>query len=383
MNQGPSPRVSLALDFLLDAGAPLTDFELACAMAPTNGLKVDTEFLVHQSPGMVQSFMLNVYAAAANARGELEEFLANPRLARDVRRARKGKFGSPSARRFGLLDCLVDRLCTVRLAQWVLNGGLEEIRQTILDGPPGHQAFETLMADVNKQLRNFHRSPEEIAALADWRRRVKENPGAAHRAAVVRYAQRHIDNGKCERCPRPLDRDSVRYCKKHLEGWRERKRRKAAALNKPAWGKSPATLAGLRAAREELTQIILREKGIPRKRAAIGIKEATAALLAVMPDSEERALDMAQLFTVAVIPTKATGQQALRKLFLAGAVQRVGKGAIGNHYRFFITNGGTNHASSDLRESEHGKQRPGPDNADARASRVLRAPRLAGVRGIR
>jgi hypothetical protein len=250
-SENQTPRISLALDFLLDASAPLTDLELACASASRDGLKVDTELLVHQSPGMVQSFMLNVHAAAANVRGELEDFLASPRLARDVRRARKGKFGSPSARRFGLLDCLVDRLCTVRLAQWVLNGGLEEIRQTILDGPPGYQAFETIMADVNKQLRNFHRSPEEIAALADWRRRVKENPGAAHRAAVVRYAQRHIDNGKCERCPRPLDRGSVRYCKKHLEAGRKRAGRKARALNKPAWGRAPGTLAALAAANEK------------------------------------------------------------------------------------------------------------------------------------
>jgi hypothetical protein len=254
MNRGEnhSPRISLALDFLLDAGAPLTDFELAyVATHPTGALKVNTKFVVHQSPGILQRFVLGEHAAAANLRAELEDLLASPRLARDVRRARKGKYGSPSARRYGLLDCLVDRLCTVRLAQWVLNGGLEEIRQAILDGPPGHQAFETLMADVREKLRNFHRSPEEIAALADWRRRVKENPGAAHRAAVIRYAQHHIDSGKCERCPRPLHRNSVRYCEKHLEACRERAREKVKGLNKPAWGRAPGTLAALAAANKK------------------------------------------------------------------------------------------------------------------------------------
>jgi hypothetical protein len=42
--------------------------------------------------------------------------------------------------------------------------------------------------------------------------------------------------------------------------------------------------------------------------------------------------------------------------------------------------GGTNHASGDLRESEHHEPRPRPRHADARAQGIHRAPRLAARR---
>jgi hypothetical protein len=40
----------------------------------------------------------------------------------------------------------------------------------------------------------------------------------------------------------------------------------------------------------------------------------------------------------------------------------------------------TENASSDLREGQHGKQRAGSNNADARAQGIHRAPRLAACR---
>jgi hypothetical protein len=205
---------------LLGIEAKFSDFELALASSPSAVLKPDTRTLAHHSTGDLQSFLLGEFSEAANLRAELERFLAQPLLARDVRRARKAKYGSLSAYRYSLFDCLVDRLCTVRLAQWLLNGGLEEIRQAILHGPSTSQAT---LDEVRAQIRDYGRSPEERAALAEWRQRVKENPGEAHRSAVLNYGLRNIAAGKCERCPHPLDRNSVRYCTKHLEVARLRK----------------------------------------------------------------------------------------------------------------------------------------------------------------
>ena len=50
-------------------------------------------------------------------------------------------------------------------------------------------------------------------------------PGAAHLAAAKRYGERHMAAGKCEKCLEPLDRNSVRYCTKHLAMVREKDRR--------------------------------------------------------------------------------------------------------------------------------------------------------------
>lgn len=51
-------------------------------------------------------------------------------------------------------------------------------------------------------------------------------PGAAHIAASLRYQERNIAAGKCAVCPKPQDRNSVRYCTFHLEQARERMRLK-------------------------------------------------------------------------------------------------------------------------------------------------------------
>jgi DNA repair exonuclease SbcCD ATPase subunit len=205
-------------------------------------LKIDTKSLVHRSTGDLQSFLLSELSNAANLQAELEGFLASPRLARDVRRARKAKYGTLSAYRYSLLDQAIQRLCTVRLTQWILNGGLEDIRKSILESP---NTSETLLADVCEQIRNYGRSPEEIAALTEWRQRANENPGAARVAAAVRYQERNIAEGKCCVCPQPLDRNSVRLCTRHLEIDRLRKPPKGGH------GRQPGSLKVLALQREK------------------------------------------------------------------------------------------------------------------------------------
>src|SRR5262245_15840167 len=53
-------------------------------------------------------------------------------------------------------------------------------------------------------------------------------PGVAHRAASLRYQERNVAEGKCGAYPKPLDRNSVRYCAKHLLMARGRYHRKKA-----------------------------------------------------------------------------------------------------------------------------------------------------------
>jgi hypothetical protein len=68
-------------------------------------------------------------------------------------------------------------------------------------------------------------SPMEMAARMDRDEQRSEQeliplptlpPGAAHLAAAMRYQKRNIAEGKCCNCPKPLARNSVRYCEKHL-----------------------------------------------------------------------------------------------------------------------------------------------------------------------
>jgi hypothetical protein len=334
----PSPRISLVLDFLLDADAPLTDSELDYIENSPQPLEVNTKFLAHNSNMGLGSYLLSQHAEAANLRAELEDFLSNPRVARDVRRALKAKHQSPNAYRFDIVDAISSRLATIKITRWVLDGGLEKLVQAVLDGPPSPNAVAEVMAQVRERLRNHGRSQEEIAALAEWRQQVKENPGAAHRSAVLAYAQRHIEKGTCERCPQPLDPGSVRYCEKHLTACRERMKRKAAARNRAPHGRAPGTAAALALWREQRSQGILAEMGIPREDAAIGVKAAKAALLSKMPDSEARAMSARELFDAAIVPNPDTGRHALRELLFAGTIHRIGAGTKGSLFRFF-TNG--------------------------------------------
>jgi hypothetical protein len=162
--------------------------------------------------------------------------------------------------------------------------------------------------------------------MVSGRPQVKENPGAAHRSAVLAYAQRHVEKGKCERCPQPLDPGSGRYCEKHLTACRERMRRKSAARSRAPHGRSPGTVAALAQCREQRSQRILAELGLPREGAAIGLKAAKAALLSKMPDSEAQAMSARELFDAAIVPNPITGRHALRELLSAGTIHRIGAG---------------------------------------------------------
>jgi predicted transcriptional regulator len=91
--------------------------------------------------------------------------------------------------------------------------------------------------------------------------------------------------------------------------------------------------------REKRTRALLAELGIKPEHAAVSLKAATEALLAHMPDSKAHALSQDELFAACKIPSRTTGQKALRALLAAGKIERIGKGGRGSRFRYFTTGG--------------------------------------------
>jgi hypothetical protein len=180
-------------------------------------------------------------------------------------------------------------------------------------------------------------------------------PGAAHIAASLRYQSRNVSKGLCAVCPKPLAHHSVRYCEKHLaaEGGRHKpkggKDEAPGSINylyqdhspESRHGRQPGTLASLEMNREKKTRSLLAELGIPPESAAVSLKAAKDALLKVMPESKARAKPMAELFEAVVVPSRTTGQKALRELLSEGKIQRAGRGGTRDIFRYFRGAGGS------------------------------------------
>lgn len=64
-----------------------------------------------------------------------------------------------------------------------------------------------------------------------------------------RWAERQIADGKCRSCSRPVCRESVDLCSKHLAMKREAQRKRLGTVH--AHGKNPNTLKALKEASEK------------------------------------------------------------------------------------------------------------------------------------
>jgi len=165
----------------------------------------------------------------------------------------------------------------------------------------------------------------------------------------VNYQKRNIAEGKCAVCPEPLDRNSVRFCEKHLRAARLRHKPIGAKGPEPGsidalynyekyeskHGRQPGTLASLAMAREQKTRAILAELGIPPESAAVSLKAAKEALIKCMPEMKGLAKTLPELMAAAQIPVEATARKALHELLAAGAVERTGEGKRGDPFRYF------------------------------------------------
>ena len=173
-------------------------------------------------------------------------------------------------------------------------------------------------------------------------------PGVAHLAAALRYQEQNIAAGLCSVCPEPLDRNSVRYCTKHLAMQRSKSARQRGARGEPGsgdylygeitestHGRQPGTLASLAMNREKATRALLNELGVKPEHAAVSLNAAIEALARIMPRKKADAMTQAELFEKAGIITKTTGQKALAELLAAGMVERFGKGGPRDAYRYW------------------------------------------------
>jgi hypothetical protein len=81
--------------------------------------------------------------------------------------------------------------------------------------------------------------------------------------------------------------------------------------------------------------VLLAEMGISPESAATALQATKEALMKIMPSSKNEALTAKQLFAQIALSADTTGDRALRELFSAGQIQRIGKGCKGNPYRYF------------------------------------------------
>lgn len=237
-----------------------------------------------------------------------------------------------------VLDHLIDKMAQAGIAAWFRTIDRQDLK-VALENP------DDVMAWAREQIRNQRQGdqdeedPVPLPSLP---------PGAARLAAAVRYQQRNIADGKCMSCPKPLDPHSVRYCTEHLAMARSRKQTKdakpgtldylyAGEQTDPGPGRSPDNLTRLATHREQKTRAVLAELGISPEHAAVSLNAAVAALLKCMPREKADALTQGELFAHAMIPTRTTGQKALKKLLVAGEIERIGKGGMNDEYRYFIS----------------------------------------------
>ena len=126
-----------------------------------------------------------------------------------------------------ILDKLIDEMAQAAVAGWFRQTTREKVKQALeaLENP--QERIEEVAKWAKEKIRDGQRSEQELVP------RTSLPPGAAHLAAALRYAARNIEEGKCSVCPKPLDRNSVRYCTRHLTIIRLRKKPKGAKGSLP------------------------------------------------------------------------------------------------------------------------------------------------------
>jgi len=239
--------------------------------------------------------------------------------------ARLSEVANLRAELHAILDRVIDAMAQAALTSWFRTQDRQTLKHAI-------ENEETPIEWAKRVIREGQRSGEELLPLP-----VK--PGAAHLAAALRYTERNIAEGKCAVCPKPLDRNSVRYCTRHLEIARLQKTLYSDSKQPSTHGRQPGTLASLEMNREKKTRSVLAELGIAPESAAVSLKAAKDALLKVMPESKADAKPMLALFEFAVVPSRTTGQKALAQLLSEGKIQRIGKGGPRDLYRYFTKRG--------------------------------------------
>jgi hypothetical protein len=238
-----------------------------------------------------------------------------------------------------ILDMVIDQMSQAALVSWFKVQDRQSLKHAI-------ENEETALEWANRMIRDGQRKGEELLPLPAMS---PDLVRASHLAANTRYKERNNAEGKCQSCPEPLDPNSLIFCTKHLTKERGRHSRKRGKDEAPGsikylyqdadvhHGRELSNLAKLEMQREKKTRALLAELGVPPESAAVSLKAAKDALLKVMPESRADAKPTAELF--AVVPSRTTGQRALKELLSEGKIQRTGKGKKGNLFRYFKKGG--------------------------------------------
>jgi len=227
-----------------------------------------------------------------------------------------------------ILDKLIDEMAQAALAGWFR----QTDRQTLMgaiQSPEEHSA--EILAWAKERIKNGQRGEEELAP------RTSLAPGAAHLAAALRYQERNVAEGLCSVCPRPLARNSVKYCDVHLAKQRARYKPKGAKGALPgtrewlyegvfesAHGKQPGTLAALARTHARQHQTTEKEKVLYSRVAerlemterhvravALGQRRSATVLAAITKETEQMATDaLAALAEASEKRPKKRGREA-------------------------------------------------------------------------
>jgi hypothetical protein len=109
-----------------------------------------------------------------------------------------------------LLDKLREADLLVQLSLWFEHNDREALKRSLETEEGAEEWARRMIRGGGDILPRLRMEPEEAKA-----HRVKSS---------VKYQERNIAQGKCQNCPEPLDRNSVRYCSTHLAAERNRKR---------------------------------------------------------------------------------------------------------------------------------------------------------------
>jgi len=241
-----------------------------------------------------------------------------------------------------IFDRLIDQTSAAALAQWFRTSDRNALKHAIANEESPIEWAQRLV----RQQRQRNEAEDELIPLP------KMEPGAAHMAAAIRYQERNIAEGLCAVCPEPLAHNSVRYCEKHLTAARLRKKPKNAKGSQPGsigWlhgegfesqhGRQPGSLQTLAIARKKRSRAVLAQLGLPSESPATALEAAKEALLEHMPRFEKNAMTARELSDKANLDSlgETTVKMALLQLFSAGQIRRIGKGLMGNPFRYSKT----------------------------------------------
>jgi hypothetical protein len=239
-----------------------------------------------------------------------------------------------------IVDQMVEEMAKAALASW-FRGTDRELLKSAIENP------ESVVEWAKQRIREMNRDEDEMLPMPP------PDPEAvkkAHRIAAVTYQSRNLAEGKCRSCPKPLALGSVLFCEEHLAKVRVRERTKKGLAGpgsreylyageiseQDTRPRSPGLLTTLALNREKKTRALLAELGVPPESAAITLNAAKEALLKVMPEHEGLAMDRAQLFAAAIVPSVQTGGKALNELLAEGKIQRTGRGIRNDPHRYFL-----------------------------------------------